>query len=72
VVELAAPAGGLLLNMRSYFGRSRRTHSLSRDGGATWTDPVDQPELIEPVCQASILRHAWPQGSHPLGWSRRR
>jgi sialidase-1 len=61
VVELAEPPGGLLLNMRSYFGRSRRTHSTSRDGGATWTAPVDQPELVEPVCQASILRHAWPQ-----------
>lgn len=65
VVELAEPAGGLLLNMRSYFGRSRRTHSLSRDGGATWTGPVDQPELVEPVCQASILRHAWPQNDRP-------
>jgi sialidase-1 len=61
VVELAEPAGGLLLNMRSYFGRSRRTHSTSRDGGATWTAPADQPELVEPVCQASIVRHAWPQ-----------
>jgi sialidase-1 len=60
VVELAEPPGGLLLNMRSYFGRSRRTHSTSRDGGTTWTAPVDQPELVEPVCQTSILRHAWP------------
>lgn len=65
VVELAEPAGGLLLNMRSYFGRSRRTHSASRDGGLTWSAPVDQPELVEPVCQASILRQSWPQAGGP-------
>ncbi len=61
MVELAQPAGGLLLDMRSYFGRSRRTHSTSQDGGLTWTAPVDQPELVEPVCQASILRQSWPR-----------
>ena len=61
MVELAQPAGGLLLDMRAYFGRSRRTHSTSRDGGLTWTAPVDHPELVEPVCQASILRHTWPR-----------
>jgi sialidase-1 len=63
VIELVEPAGGLLLNMRSYFGRSRRTHAVSHDGGATWTAPVDQPALVEPVCQASIFRYSWPQGS---------
>jgi sialidase-1 len=61
VVELAEPAGALLINMRSYFGRSQRTHSTSLDGGLTWTPPADQPELIEPVCQASIVRYSWPQ-----------
>lgn len=65
VVELAQPPGALLLNMRSYFGRSQRTHSLSRDGGLTWTAPAHQPELVEPVCQASILRHSWPQANRP-------
>jgi sialidase-1 len=60
LVELADPAGGVLINMRSYFGRSVRTHSFSRDGGLTWTAPADQPELVEPVCQASILRHSFP------------
>ncbi len=65
VAELAEPAGGLLLNMRSYFGRSRRTHSVSQDGGLTWSAPVDHPELVEPVCQASILRQSWPQAGRP-------
>jgi sialidase-1 len=47
------------MNLRSYFGRNLRTHSISRDGGNTWSDPVDVPGLIEPVCQASIIRYAW-------------
>lgn len=65
MVELAEPAGALLLNMRSYFNRSRRTHSTSADGGLTWTAPVDHPELIEPVCQASIVRHRFPASNRP-------
>lgn len=65
MVELAQPAGTLLLNMRSYYGRSRRTHSTSNDGGVTWTAPADHPDLIEPVCQASIVRHTWPRGNTP-------
>ena len=56
VVELADGKGTLLLNMRSYYGRHRRTHAISVDGGMHWSTPVDVPDLIEPVCQASILR----------------
>jgi len=55
VVELAD--GCLVLNMRSYRERGCRAMAISRDGGITWTDPVDVPDLIEPVCQASVLLH---------------
>ena len=61
VVELADSQGTLLINMRAYFGRSRRAQSLSRDGGLTWTAPQDHSELVEPVCQASLLRYTWPE-----------
>lgn len=61
VVEIADGKGTLLMDMRSYFGRSRRSHSTSADGGRTWTAPKDNPDLIEPVCQASILRYTWPE-----------
>jgi sialidase-1 len=60
VAELADDKGTLLLDMRAYFGRSRRAQSISRDGGLTWSPPEDNRELIEPVCQASILRYTWP------------
>ena len=61
IVELAAPSGALLLDMRSYRGEKRRAHSISMDGGLTWGEPKSHPELIEPVCQASIFRYTWPR-----------
>ena len=60
VVELADGEGTLLMNMRSYFGRNLRTHSWSADGGNSWTAPQDAADLLEPVCQASLIRHSWP------------
>jgi len=60
VAELADGRGGLLANLRTYAGRNRRTQATSDDGGATWTWPRDQRALVEPVCQASLLRYSWP------------
>ncbi len=57
VAELFDGRGTLLMNMRSNHGRNVRAHSLSIDGGTTWTDPTDAASLIEPVCQASLIRH---------------
>jgi sialidase-1 len=59
VVELAD--GGLMLNMRNY-DRSRHSRkvSISHDGGMTWGNIYADPALIEPICQASIRRYAWP------------
>lgn len=65
VAELSSPAGALEMNMRSYFDHGCRAVARSRDGGVTWTGPVDAPALIEPRCQASVLRHSWPKGKNP-------
>ncbi len=54
VVELVD--GRLMLNMRSYRGKNRRAVALSRDGGTTWGHSIDDPTLVEPVCQASFIR----------------
>lgn len=59
VVELHDGDGTLLIDMRSYRGRSVRAESRSKDGGVTWTKPQDALELVEPVCQASIVQ--WDQ-----------
>ena len=56
VVELAD--GRLMLNMRSYRGCGCRAVSYSQDDGSSWTAPVDAPDLVEPICQASLLRYS--------------
>jgi sialidase-1 len=60
VVERAD--GSLLLNMRSYRGTNRRLVAVSKDGGDTFSRPEEDPALIEPVCQASILREPGDSG----------
>jgi sialidase-1 len=49
--------GSLMLNMRSYRKTHRRLVAVSQDGGLTWSDPAEDPALVEPVCQASLLRY---------------
>jgi Tol biopolymer transport system component len=49
--------GRLMLNIRSYRGHHRRLVALSKDGGETFSEPFEDQALIEPVCQASLLRH---------------
>jgi sialidase-1 len=60
VVELAD--GRLMLNMRSYRGKKRRGVAISDDGGDTWSEVSDDATLVEPVCQASLIRYTWPDG----------
>lgn len=54
VVELQD--GSLYLNVRNYFDTNRRYWSISKDRGMTWTPPAEDSTLIDPVCQASVLR----------------
>jgi sialidase-1 len=63
-VELAD--GSLMLNMRNY-DRSvpARQVCVSDDGGSTWRDQRHDATLIEPICQASLRRHRWPDGDLP-------
>ena len=49
--------GSVLLNMRSYEANNRRLIAISKDRGLTFSKPVEDKVLIEPVCQASILRY---------------
>jgi sialidase-1 len=60
VVELND--GSLLHNMRSYHKKNRRSVARSRDGGLSWSAVKLDEALIEPVCQASILRLSWANG----------
>lgn len=55
VVEL--PNGDLMMNMRSYNKQGCRAISISHDGGESWSEITYDPQLMEPVCQASFLRY---------------
>jgi len=63
--------GSLLLNMRSYAGQNRRAMARSSDGGVTWGAVELDPALVEPVCQASLLRvGTWLLFSNPASLKR--
>jgi len=55
VVELSN--GDLLMNMRSYNKQACRAISISRDGGRSWSEIRHDKQLIEPVCQASLIAY---------------
>lgn len=52
--------GELLLNMRRWHTNDMpgRAIATSPDGGETWSDLSSDPVLIEPRCQASLIRYA--------------
>ena len=52
--------GSILLTSRSYRGNKVRKVSHSFDGGLTFAPLRDEPALIEPECQGSILRYTDP------------
>jgi sialidase-1 len=55
VVELRDRS--LMLNMRSYHGKNRRAVAWSKDRGETWSESKLDEALVEPVCQASLIRY---------------
>jgi sialidase-1 len=54
--------GSLLLNMRSYQANNRRLVAVSKDAGESFGKPEEDPALIEPACQASIIRYQTEKG----------
>jgi len=48
--------GAVYLNMRSYHGKRCRAVARSADGGETWSEVALDENLVEPTCQASVLR----------------
>ena len=52
--------GKLILNMRNYDRtQMNRKISISKDYGESWGDIYDDKALVEPICQASILRYSF-------------
>lgn len=58
--------GCLIMNMRNYNRPpNARRVSFSSDAGVTWSTPVYDAALIEPICEASIERVRLPDGDAP-------
>lgn len=55
IVQLAD--GSLMINMRNYDEQGRRGVAVSKDGGLTWSKPWNDSTLIEPTCEASLIRY---------------
>jgi sialidase-1 len=54
MVELSN--GTVMLNARVQGGKKLRKIGYSTDGGGNWTGLVNNPDLPDPVCMASIIR----------------
>ncbi len=54
MVELSD--GTVMLNTRIQGGAKMRKIGFSKDGGLNWTGLVNEPNLPDPVCQATIIR----------------
>jgi sialidase-1 len=63
--------GSLVLNMRNYnkANPKRRAISTSADGGATWSAVTYDEALIEPICQAGLLRVEGSLGPKGMAFS---
>lgn len=48
--------GRVLCNIRSESAPNRRLVSISPDGATDWSPPAFVPDLLEPVCMASLIR----------------
>ncbi|WP_343755779.1 sialidase family protein [Alkalibacterium iburiense] len=55
VVELSD--GTLALYMRNHFGNGQIARAVSHDGGVTWENFEFVEELLNPVCQVSVINY---------------
>jgi sialidase-1 len=59
----------LMLNSRNQKGDIRaRIVSISKNGGATWDSSYFDRQLIDPVCEGSLLNIGWKKGKATLAF----
>ncbi len=50
--------GSVMLNARSESKANRRLITVSKDGAMGWSKPVFHEQLVEPICQATMVRYS--------------
>ena len=53
-----------MINMRSKHRKARRAINISKDGGISWGEFWHDSTLIEPTCNASIIRYTSVQDGY--------
>ena len=67
IIELNS--GELVLNMRNYTDDRLRKLAISKDQGTSWGDIYSDSNLIEPICQASMINIRRPLKSQIIAFS---
>ena len=67
IIELNS--GELVLNMRNYTDDRLRKLAISKDQGISWGDIYSDINLIEPICQASMINIRRPLKSQIIAFS---
>ena len=67
IIELNS--GELVLNMRNYTDDRLRKLAISKDQGISWGDIYSDTNLIEPICQASMINIRRPLKSQIIAFS---
>jgi len=55
-VVVQTASGDLYINCRNYVGSKRRAYAWSHDEGESFSERLWDDALVEPVCQASLIR----------------
>jgi len=50
--------GSVMLNSRSESTANRRLITMSKDGAKGWSTPQFHPQLLEPICMATMVRYS--------------
>lgn len=53
VIQL--PTGELKYYLRNHYGKQRTAVTTSTDGGETWGEVLFDEELLDPICQSSVI-----------------
>lgn len=52
--------GSIRFNVRRWAGKALRKTCVSSDGGITWSNVADVPEIVDPGCMGSVFRYTDP------------